>query len=198
MDGKNYQEGSQMADEEDIVEMGRGSSGSGSGSGSSNSPFVIAVLVMNMFLMGAVAYLQYTMLEREKSRPSLEDLVKAQMQKMNPGEESEFLGDNIDADGKLFPLDPFTANLAQGDGPRRYIRLSVVLKFSTDSNEGEFKARKPQIRDTVINILNSKRPEDLLKREGKQFLKEEIKAAINSFLIDGKMVDVFYNSFQIN
>ena len=100
--------------------------------------------------------------------------------------------------GILFPLDGFTANLAQGDGPRRFVRLEAVLKFSQDSNEEEFKAKKPQIRDRIISLLNSKKPEDLLKVEGKTYLKEEIKSAINSFLVDGKVLDVFYVGFQIN
>jgi len=37
-----------------------------------------------------------------------------------------------------------------------------------------------------------------MKREGKSFLKEEIKAAINAFLVDGKIEDVYYIGFQIN
>jgi len=79
-----------------------------------------------------------------------------------------------------------------------FVRLNAVLKFSSSSKSEEFEARKPQIRDTIISILNSKRPEDLLKKEGKVYLKEEIKASINSFLIDGKVVDIFYVGFQIN
>ena len=37
-----------------------------------------------------------------------------------------------------------------------------------------------------------------LKREGKEYLKEEIKSAINSFLIEGNVVEVYYVAFQIN
>ena len=85
--------------------------------------------------------------------------------------------------------------MCKGDS-LRYIRLNTVLKFSKESNEQEFKARKPQIRDSIIGILNSKRPEDLLKIEGKKFLKEEFKAAINSFLVDGHVIDVFYVNFS--
>ncbi len=96
------------------------------------------------------------------------------------------------------PLEPFTANLAQGEGPRRYVRLEAVLKFSKSSKEEEFKAKQPQIRDAIISILNAKRPEDLLKQEGKEFLKEEIKAAVNSFLLDGNVEDIFYVGLQIN
>jgi predicted AAA+ superfamily ATPase len=54
--------------------------------------------------------------------------------------------------------------------------IEAVLKLSDDAKSAEFEARKPQIRDTIISIINTKRPEDLLKKEGKQFLKEEIKA----------------------
>ena len=62
----------------------------------------------------------------------------------------------------------------------------------------EVEARKPQIRDTIISILNSKRPEDILKRDGKLYLKQEIKSAVNAFLVDGKVEDIFYVGFQIN
>ena len=100
--------------------------------------------------------------------------------------------------GLVMPLQGFTVNLAQGDGPKRFVRMNAVLKFSKESEESEFNARKPQIRDTIITILNSKRPEDLLKREGKVYLKEEIKSQINSFLISGKVEEVYYVGFQIN
>ena len=73
-----------------------------------------------------------------------------------------------------------------------------IQKFSKESSEEEFKSRKPQIRDTFISILNSKRPEDLLKKEGKVYLKEELKASINTILIDGKLLDIFYVGFQVN
>jgi len=98
----------------------------------------------------------------------------------------------------LLPLDSFTVNLAQGEGPRRYVRLDAVLKMSDDAKAPEFEARKPQIRDTIISILNTKRADDLLKKEGKTYLKEEIKASINSFLVDGRVEDIYYISFQIN
>jgi len=98
----------------------------------------------------------------------------------------------------LLALDSFTVNLAQGEGPRRYVRLDAVLKMSEDAKTPEFEARKPQIRDTIISILNTKRADDLLKKEGKSYLKEEIQSAVNSFLVDGKVEDIYYISFQIN
>ena len=164
---------------------------------SPKNPLLTILVILNTIIMGAVAYFQYSAHEKISKQPSVVDIVKAEMKK-------SLDGDSVDAgqakvtEGKLFPLEGFTANLAQGDGPRRFIRLSTVLKFSQDSSEDEFKKRKAQIRDTVITTLNSKRPEDLLSVQGKSFLKEEIKAAINSFLVDGHVVDIFYVNFQVN
>lgn len=177
-----------MADEEKNKDAGEESQ---------KNPLLMVVLLLNTVIMGAVAYMQYASFQQEAQRPSIRDIVAAELKikeeeasKLNTGEAQE-------EDGILFPMDPFTANLAQGDGPRRYVRLNAVLKFSKESSEEEFKARKPQIRDTIISTLNSKRPEDLLKVEGKNYLKEELKAAINTFLVDGEVIDIFYVGFQV-
>lgn len=158
------------------------------------------VLIVNVVVMGAIGFFQFKVHKKISETPSIQDVVKAEMKALEKAE-ADATGTTPDVkeqEGILFPLDPFTANLAQGDGPRRYIRLNAVLKFSKGSNEEEFKARKAQIRDSIISILNAKRPEDLLKPEGKSFLKEEIKSSINSFLVDGSAVDVYYVGLQIH
>lgn len=165
---------------------------------SSTSPLVLAILVVNSIGLLAMGYFQYSYVKKESSKPTVEELVKQQMgeHEKHPGDDE--LKTHQKETGEMYPLEPFTVNLAQGDGPRRYIRLNAVLKFNTESKKEELEARKPQIRDSIINILNAKRPEDLLKKEGKVYLKEEIKAAVNSYLINGKLEDVFYTGFQIN
>jgi flagellar FliL protein len=164
------------------------------------SPLVSLVLILNLVATGTIAYFQFKFMKQQASQPSITELIK---QEMSGGANSEankelVVKTNVVDEGIIMPLDGFTVNLAQGDGPRRFVRLNAVLKFSKNSKQEEFEARKPQIRDTIISILNSKRPDDLLKREGKNYLKEEIKSAINSFLVDGEIVDVYYVGFQIN
>ena len=155
--------------------------------------FTVVLLMLNTVVILGVAYFQLTLYREQKRQiPSIQELVASESQENNR------VSNDRELEGTLFALDRFTANLAQGEGPRRFVRLNLVLKFSKDSKEEEFKVRKPQIRDTIINILNSKRPEDLLKVEGKNYLKEEIKSTINSFLLDGHVMDVFYIGFQIN
>jgi flagellar protein FliL len=165
---------------------------------SQKNPLLTVILLLNTVLVGAVGFFQYTIHQKASGQASVQGLIKAEMAKNQVDQSDDQSGMAREENGILFPLDGFTANLAQGDGPRRFVRLQTVLKFSKESNEEEFNGRKPQIRDAIISTLNSKRPEDLLKLEGKNYLKEEIKAAINNFLVDGEVIDVFYVGFQIN
>ncbi len=167
---------------------------------SNKNPLLMLLMVVNIIAMGTVAYFQWRFMEMESKRPDLQTLLKES--KSDSSASAEATGEQKTTEvvqkENLMPLENFTVNLAQGDGPRRFVRLDAVLKLSTDAKNTEFEARKPQIRDTIISILNTKRPEDLLKKEGKSFLKEEIKASINSFLVDGRVEDIYYISFQIN
>lgn len=161
------------------------------------NPILTILVILNTIILGAVAFFQFKSHEKLANTPSLrEEVIKI----MNEDEATaaENSGQAKVEKGKVFPLDGFTANLAQGDGPRRFLRLKTVLKFSTEAEEEEYQARQPQIRDTIITILNGKRPEDLLTVQGKNFLKEEIKAGINAFMVKGHVLDVYYTSFQIN
>lgn len=167
---------------------------------SNKNPLLTLLMVVNIIAMGTVAYFQWRFMEMESKRPDLSTLIKESKAEPVISEEAAGEQKTTEAVSKenLMPLENFTVNLAQGDGPRRFVRLDAVLKLSADAKNTEFEARKPQIRDTIISILNTKRPEDLLKKEGKSFLKEEIKASINSFLVDGRVEDIYYISFQIN
>lgn len=186
-----------MADE-DVNDAGAAEADVPKGPASQKNPLVAVLLVFNMIALGAVAFFQYKFMDMEAKRPSMEQLVEQSNAPKNPDVADEEQPTEDLKKEVLVDLESFTVNLAQGDGPRRYVRLNAVLRMSDDSEVSEVEARKPQIRDTVISILNSKRPEDLLKRDGKIYLKEQIKSAINSYLIDAKVIDVFYVGFQIN
>lgn len=168
----------------------------GTGSEITKNPLIILLMITNILAMSAVAYFQWRFMDLESKRPSLSHLLQEGKQGSEAGDEAKT--EVVLKEEKLLKLENFTVNLAQGDGPRRFLRLDAVLKMSDTAKKEEFEARKPQIRDTIISILNTKRAEDLLKREGKDYLKEEIKSSINAYMIDGRVEDVYYISFQIN
>jgi flagellar FliL protein len=171
---------------------------------------------VNTIAVGAVGFFQFKNHKKLNSVTTASDVLKqdlegggehaaaagghgaAKAEGGHGGGEAKVEVEGVKADGLLYPLEPFTANLAQGDGPRRFIRISLVLKFSKETKKEEVDARKPQISDTIISMLNAKKPEELLKKEGKEYLKEEVKTSINNFLVDGQITDIYYVGFQIN
>ena len=155
------------------------------------------LVIFNTVIILGVAYFQFTLHQKQVLTPSIKDVVEANL--VDQGDEVNLEGKAQEEDGILLQLNKFTANLAHGEkGVPRYIRLNIVLKFDRNSKEEEFKARRPQIRDVIINILNTKRKEELLRPDGKDYLKNEIKSSINAFLLNGKVIDLFYIGFQIS
>ncbi len=176
-------------------------------SGTKN-PLLIILVLINTIAVGAIGFFQFKSSQKVNAMTETSSLLQQQLAGAGGAGHGEEGGgghggaagaeSSAKLEGMMYPLEPFTANLAQGDGPKRYIRVSMVLKFTNDTKKEEVDARKPQISDVIISMLNAKKPEDLLKKEGKEYLKEEIKNAINSFLIDGHLEDIFYVGFQIN
>ncbi|MFA6236599.1 MAG: flagellar basal body-associated FliL family protein [Bacteriovorax sp.] len=183
---------------------------------SAKNPLLVVLVLVNTIAVGAIGFFQFQNHKKLNSVTTAADVMKQDLEgggehaaaaegghgakpaggHGEAGKAAEVEG--VKADGLIYPLEPFTANLAQGDGPRRFIRISLVLKFSKETKKEEVDARKPQISDTIISMLNAKKPEELLKKEGKEYLKEEVKTSINNFLVDGQITDVYYVGFQIN
>lgn len=185
-----------MADEKKADDSGEGKASSG------KNPLLVILVLVNTIAVGAIGFFQFQNHKKLNALPTVVDVLNQQMANEAGGHAPAAAGGEhaapVEEEGLLYQLDPFTANLARGEGPSRFIRLTVVLKFNKDAKKEEIDAKKPQISDAIISMLNSKKPEDLLKSEGKAFLKEEIKNSINTFMVDGQVVDIFYVAFQIN
>ncbi len=186
----------------------------GSQATSGKNPLLVVLVLVNTLAVCAIGFFQFQNHKKLNSVTTAADVMQQQLAggehgAAAAGGEAAAAGEHgapaaggaataAKSDGLMYPIDPFTANLAQGEGPKRYIRISLVLKFTKDTKKDEVDARKPQISDAIISMLNAKKPEELLKREGKEYLKEEIKTAVNNFLVDGHLEDIFYVGFQIN
>jgi flagellar FliL protein len=56
----------------------------------------------------------------------------------------------------------------------------------------------PQVRNAIIDLFNSKSPTDLANAEGRDYLKEEIRNALNGFMVTGKVKGVFFTNFALS
>ncbi len=74
-------------------------------------------------------------------------------------------------------LEPFVVNLA-GD-VQHYLQVGIDLR-TADAKVGEdVKVHLPEVRNAVLLLLSSKRPEDVATLEQKNQLREEIRTAVN-------------------
>lgn len=183
--------------------------GASSGGGGSKLPLILSA-VNTVAVLGMVAIL-FISFQKDKKKPSVEDIApnaasKSDAAKGEGGKEGEKgkegegkAGSKKTADyGKMVTLDQFTVNLSTpGSVNPKFVRVNISLEVPTDDIEGEITSKMPQVRNVIIDLFNSKRPADLATAEGRDYLKEEIKNAINGFLVSGKLRGVYFTNFAL-
>jgi len=96
----------------------------------------------------------------------------------------------------VWPMDAFIVNLMDNGG-ERYLKVVLQLELSDPEVVAELKEIKPKLRDAVLGILSSKSLKDISTTEGKQRLKEEITHRLNSYLTQGRILQVYFTDFVI-
>jgi flagellar FliL protein len=71
------------------------------------------------------------------------------------------------------PLDPFVVNLADKDSDR-YAQVGITLELDSGVSADQIKAYMPAIRNAILLSLANKTSKELLNREGKEQLAQEI------------------------
>ncbi len=100
---------------------------------------------------------------------------------------------------QVVTLDQFTVNLSTSVGtPPRFARVMIALEVPSVETSAEITQKMAPVRNAIIDLFNSKRPADLQTGEGRNFLKEEIRNALNSFLVTGKVKGVFFSNFAVS
>lgn len=91
-------------------------------------------------------------------------------------------------------LDEFTTNLGS---VRNYFKGTVVLETTNKDMLSEFQAKNAEIRDAIIQILISKKPEDILDTTGQQELRNEIKDALAELLKTDEIKGIYFIDYMI-
>jgi flagellar basal body-associated protein FliL len=99
---------------------------------------------------------------------------------------------------QVITFEQFTVNLSTSAGtPPRFARVVIAVEVANAEAAAEINQKTPQVRNAILDLFNSKRPSDLQTGEGRNFLKEEIRNALNSFLVTGKVKGVFFSNFVV-
>ncbi len=164
-----------------------------SSGGSGQKPILlIALAVINMLVVAGVGFMLFQGKKKEAAEPKIEHVIKgeAEAQHHEATEEKNFIG-------KVVPLETFIVNLAGSKG-RKVTKVNMELELKGEKVAEEIDKRKAQIRDIIIILLSSKTYEEVSTREGKDSLRNEIKDTLNSFLVQGKISNVFFTEFIYN
>lgn len=98
--------------------------------------------------------------------------------------------------GHFFSLDTFIVNIKDRERDR-FLKIKTELEVSSDSVSQELRSRMPQVKDYIITLLGSKSFQEVRTIEGKDQLREEILARINSMVRTGKVRSVFFTEFVV-
>jgi flagellar FliL protein len=97
-----------------------------------------------------------------------------------------------------------TVNIFGEEG--RYLKCGVQLEYNAEDIQlgTELEARKPRIKDIVIDIMSSKSLSDLMSNDGKRAIREQIVSAVNGILPEeaggkplGKVRRSYFDSFLL-
>jgi flagellar FliL protein len=163
------------------------------GGGKKKSPLlIIIVLVLVLLLVGGGAAVYFLVLKK----PAAEgEHAAAEGGGHGGGKSGEKGGKSATSLGETVELPPFIVNLA-GEGGR-YIKVVVVLQVAPVAAKEELASRSPQIKDSVISVLSSKTPDEVLTPEGKLELKLEMVKRINQSLTSGVVTEMFFTEFVV-
>jgi len=98
--------------------------------------------------------------------------------------------------GPIYPLDTFIVNLADKGG-KRYLRITIDLELDGKELESEITKRLPQVRDSILTILPTKRFEDISSAKGKTELRDQMLERINGMLARGQITNIYFKEFVV-
>jgi flagellar FliL protein len=173
-----------MAEEEKQAEE---ESGGGKKKGGKLKLIIIILLVVIILgVLGGAAYMMFL-----KPKPEETEQMAAGAKKKVPKKEVK-VGNEI---GMLYPLETFIVNMADSGGTR-YLKVTLQLELDDTKKLVEsMDKRKPQLRDSILTVLASKRYEEVSSAQGKLILKQEVIRRVNSLLTEGSIVNVYFTEF---
>lgn len=176
-------------------------------SGSGN-PLVLVLSLVNLLVTLGILGILFVSFQKEKHHPSVEDIAAQASNASGEGEGEKSKGKEGEGKeqdkkkpvdyGRMITLEQFTVNLSTPGSPNsKFVRVNISLEVPTEDTESEVTSKMPQVRNTIIDLFNSKRPVDLATADGRDYVKEEIRNALNSFLVSGKVKGVYFTNFAL-
>ena len=188
--------------EESAAKTPAADSGHG-GAKPAGKPIVLyALVIINMLVVAGVGFMLKMSRQKDVDNAKSVDkvaqgIVEDAKGGAEGGKEGAPAAEEEDFVGKMIPMETFLVNPA-GNRGNKLLKVNMEFEVEGDKIAEEIDKRKPQIRDIVIILLSSKTYAQLSSPEGKEFLRDEIRDTVNSFLVKGKIKHVHFTEFIVN
>jgi len=181
------------------------------GGAPSKLPLILSVVNL-LATMGILAVVAMSF-SKESKKPQIEDIIA---EGGEPAAEEGGGGHGAPAGGhggghgggekaaktgnqKMVTIEQFTVNLnSAGSVNPKFATVYITVEVLSDDTAAEMTQKMPQVRNTIIDLFNSKKPSDVATVEGREYLKQELKNAFNTFLTTGKVKSVFFTNFALS
>ncbi|MGM0370613.1 MAG: flagellar basal body-associated FliL family protein [Bacillota bacterium] len=142
---------------------------------------MIIAIVLSVLLATGMSYfmmMRFGGLSTNQEEQTEEEETKKEVQRLGP----------------THNLEQFLVNLSESNS---YVKINIAVEVDKEEVIEEIETRSPQIRDTVISILRSKKIKTIQDNPQAKDLREEIRTAINQYLADGSVTNVFFTEFVV-
>jgi flagellar protein FliL len=154
---------------------------------------IMAVFLLIMGMMGGGFFLLWSKMSA----------TVAQVQQQNGGQASEEeVVEEKPTIGPLYRMDTLIVNLADHGG-KRYLRVTMELELKPNDKvepaevSEEIDSRLPQLRDSILMILPTKKYDEISTTQGKIALRDELMAKLNPFLNKGQISKIYFTEFVV-
>lgn len=111
------------------------------------------------------------------------------------GEEGEVEGEGgEEAKIHMFPIETMIVNLSDRGS---FLKVTIELSVETEEDVKELTEKLPKIKDSLISVLGARTSDQILKPDGRDVLKTELKEALNTALKSEIITDLFFTEFII-
>lgn len=99
-----------------------------------------------------------------------------------------------EAKSYMFPIETMIVNLSDRGS---FLKVTVELSVETEEDVKELTEKLPRIKDSLITVLGARTSDQILKPDGRDVLKTELKEALNTALKSEIITDLFFTEFII-
>lgn len=96
--------------------------------------------------------------------------------------------------GEMSSVEPFVANLNDPLG-KRYIKLGLEVELINEQAVQEFAESQIKIKNMLLILLGSKKPQEMLGPKNQLQLQQEIVERINQLIGEGKVLQVYFSIY---